>query len=135
MSYTRIVVVSLVVLMLWTTVVVTGALFGWWRQPIAPRGDPQAFMRAAIDMIEKGNRGNTALVLIEDGAIFAEYYSATADSVDRNTVFSAASKSKWIAAWGVMKLVEERKLDLDRPVQDYPVVANARRDRGYQAAA
>jgi CubicO group peptidase (beta-lactamase class C family) len=107
------------VLVLWTTVVVTGALFGWWRQPIAPSGDAQAFMRAAIDMIEKSNRGNTALVLIEDGAIFAEYYSATADSVDRNTVFSTASMSKWITACGVMKLVEERKLDLDRPVQDY----------------
>lgn len=119
MSYTRIIVVSLVALVLWTAVVVTGALFGWWRQPVAPTGDARAFMRAAIDMIEEGNRGNTALVLIEDGAIFAEQYPATADPVDRNTVFSTASMSKWITAWGVMKLVEERKLDLDRPIQDY----------------
>ncbi len=70
-------------------------------------------------MIDEGNRGNAALVLIEDGAISAEYYSSTADSVDRDTVFATASMSKWITALGVMKLVEEGRLDLDRPVEDY----------------
>lgn len=119
MSYIKIFAVTLSALVLWATVVVAGALFGWWRQPVAPAGDAQAFMRAAIDMIEHGNRGNTALVLIEDGAIWGEYYSTTADPVDRNTVFGTASMSKWLTAWGVMKLVEDRKLDLDRPVEDY----------------
>lgn len=111
--------VTLFALGLWAAVVLAGALFGWWRQPVAPTGDAQAFMRAAIDMIEDGNRGNTALVLIEDGAIWGEHYSTSADPLDRNTVFSMVSASKWITAWGVMKLVEERKLDLDRPVEDY----------------
>lgn len=119
MSYAKIVVVTLLALGLWAAVVLVGALFGWWRQPVAPTGDAQAFMHAAIDMIEEGNRGNTALVLIEDGAIWGEHYSTSADPLDRNTVFSTASASKWITAWGVMKLVEERKLDLDRPVEDY----------------
>jgi CubicO group peptidase (beta-lactamase class C family) len=118
-SYARKVVVTLLVLGLWAAVVLTGALFGWWRQPIAPAGDAQAFMRAAIEMIEERNRGNVALVLVEDGMVRGEYYSATADSVDRNMVFPAASMSKWIAAWAVMRLVEEGKLDLDRPVEDY----------------
>lgn len=119
MYYTKLAVITLIALVLWTVVVVAGALFGWWRQPVAPTGDPQAFVHAAIEMIKHGNRGNTALVLIENGAIKAEYYSSVADPVDRNTVFATASMSKWIAAWGVMKLVEERKLDLDRPVEDY----------------
>lgn len=119
MSCTKIVVVTLLTLGLWAAVVLVGALYGWWRQPVAPMGDAQAFMRAAIDMIEEGNRGNMALVLIEDGAVWGEYCSTSADPVDRNTVFSIASASKWIAAWGVMKLVEERKLDLDRPIEDY----------------
>ncbi len=70
-------------------------------------------------MIDEGNRGNAALALIEDGAISAEYYSSPADSVDRDTVFATASMSKWITALGVMKLVEEGRLDLDRPVEDY----------------
>ncbi len=47
------------------------------------------------------------------------YYSATADAIDRNTAFATASLSKWIAALAVMKLVEQGKLDLDRPVEAY----------------
>jgi CubicO group peptidase (beta-lactamase class C family) len=119
MYYVKIAIATLLALVLWTGVVVAGALFGWWRKPVAPIGDAQAFMRAAVDVIGRGNRGNTALVLIEDGAIWGEYYSTVADSVDRNTIFATASMSKWLTAWGVMKLVEDRKLDLDRPVEDY----------------
>src|SRR5687768_10032953 len=70
LTYARIIVVTLLALALWGSVVVAGVLFGWWRQPVAPTGDAQAFMRAAIEMIEQGNRGNAALVLIEDGAIW-----------------------------------------------------------------
>ncbi len=76
-------------------------------------------MRAAIPIINVGNRANTALILIERGAISAEYYSANSDSIDRNTVFATASLSKWITAHAVMKLVEQGKLDLDRPVESY----------------
>jgi CubicO group peptidase (beta-lactamase class C family) len=76
-------------------------------------------MRAAVDIVERDNRGNVALVLIEDGVIAAEHYSTVANPVDRDTMFPAASMSKWITAWAVMKLVEDRKLDLDRPVNDY----------------
>ncbi len=119
MSFARTVIATLLALLLWTGVVTAGALFGWWRQPLAPTGDAQAFMRAAVDAIEQHHRGNTALVLIEDGAIWGEYYSTTAESVNQNTVFATGSLSKWIAAWGVMKLAEDRKLDLDRPVDEY----------------
>lgn len=108
---------ALLLVILWGALLVGGTLYGWWRRPIAPSDDPHAFMDAAIAMVEAGNRGNTALVLIEKGAVSAEYYSAVADSVDRNTVFATASLSKWIAAHAVMKLVEQGKLDLDRPVE------------------
>lgn len=119
MTYLRIFFSTLLALVLWVTVVVVGALFGWWRQPLAATGDAQAFMRAATEIIERGNRGNTALVLIEGGAISGEHYSTSADAVDRDTVFATASMGKWLAAWGVMKLVQDGKLDLDRPVDDY----------------
>ncbi len=119
MAYIKPAIVTVVALALWVSVIVAGALFGWWRQPLAPRGEAQAFMKAAIEMIERDNRGNTALVLIEDGAIVAEHFSSSAGPVDGATAFSTASMSKWITAWGVMKLVEEGKLDLDRPVDDY----------------
>jgi CubicO group peptidase (beta-lactamase class C family) len=85
----------------------------------APADDPGAFMQAAISMVNAGNRANTALILVESGAISAEYCSSSADSIDRDTVFATASLSKWITAHAVMKLVELGKLDLDRPVESY----------------
>ena len=111
--------VALLLVILWAAGLVGGTLFGWWRRPLAPSDDPRAFMRAAIPIVNAGNRANTALILIERGAISAEYYSANADSIDRNTVFATASLSKWITAHAVMKLVEQGKLDLDRPVESY----------------
>jgi len=111
--------VALLLVILWAVGLVGGTLFGWWRWPLAPSDDPRAFMQAAIAMVNAGNRANTALILIERGAIGAEYYSANADSIDRNTVFATASLSKWITAHAVMKLVEQGQLDLDRPVESY----------------
>ncbi|MFN7984073.1 MAG: serine hydrolase domain-containing protein [Vicinamibacterales bacterium] len=72
-----------------------------------------------MPVISAGNKANTAVILIDHGEVAAEYYSAIADAVDRNTVFATASMSKWIAAHAVMKLVEQGKLDLDRPVEGY----------------
>lgn len=111
--------VALLLVSIWAAGLVGGTVFGWWRRPLAPSNDPRAFMRAAIPIVSAGNRANTALILIESGAIAAEYYSASADSIDRNTVFATASLSKWITAHAVMKLVEQDKLDLDRPVESY----------------
>ncbi len=110
---------TLLLIIGWSALVIAGALFGWWRRPLTPSDDPRAFLRAAIPLIEAGNRANTALILIDKGAVGPEYYSKTADPVDRNTVFASASLSKWIAAMAVMKLAEQGKLDLDRPVDAY----------------
>lgn len=109
----------LLLLILWTGTVVAGALFGWWRRPIAPAGDASAFMKAAVALADANNRANTAIMLIEADSINAEYYSTRADTIDRHTVFATASLSKWITAHAVMKLVEQGKLDLDRPVDQY----------------
>lgn len=119
LKYTTVAIVSLLTIVLWVAIIVAGALFGWWKHPLAAKGDPRAFMHAAIESIEQGGRCNTALVLIENGAISAEYYSSALDSVNPETVFATASMSKWITAWGVLQLVEDGKLDLDKPVEDY----------------
>ncbi len=110
---------TLLLVIVWSSVVFAGTLFGWGRQPLVPSEDPRAFLQAAIPLLNSGNRANTALVLIDNGAVGAEYYSVAADAIDRNTVFAMASLSKWIAAHAVMKLVEQGKLDLDRPVESY----------------
>ena len=88
----------LLLLILWTGTVVAGALFGWWRRPIAPAGDASAFMKAAVALADANNRANAAIMLIEADSINAEYYSTRADTIDRHTVFATASLSKWITA-------------------------------------
>lgn len=103
---------------LFAAILFGGTLYGWWRRALAPADDPGAFLRAAQALIDAGNRANTALVLIENGVVVGELYSTGADAIDGNTVFETASMSKWIAAHAVMKLVEQGKLDLDRPVDD-----------------
>lgn len=110
---------ALLLVIVWAAAVVGGTLFGWWRRPLAPSDDPRAFLQAAISLVNAGNRANTAVILIEGGVVGAEYYSASADSIDRDTIFATASLSKWITAHAVMKLVEQGKLDLDRPVESY----------------
>ena len=110
---------ALLLATLWSAALIAGTLFGWWQRPLASTGDPREFLQAAIPLIREGNRANTAVILIDSGTIRAEYYSTTADSIDGNTVFATASLSKWITAHAVMKLVEQGKLDLDRPVETY----------------
>lgn len=110
---------TLLLIVGWSILLIVGALFGWWRQPLTASDDPRAFLQAAVPLIAAGNRANTALILIDNGLLGAEYYSATTDSIDRDTAFATASLSKWIAALAVMKLVEQGKLDLDRPVESY----------------
>ena len=119
MFYWKVAIATLVTLVLWVGLVLVGVLYGWWREPIATPGDARAFVDAAIEIIEERNVGNVALVLLEAGEVFDEYYATSGDHVDRDTLFPAASMSKWITAFGVMKLVEDGKVDLDRPVGDY----------------
>lgn len=111
--------VTLLLVVAWSAALLAGTAFGWWRRPLTRSDDPRAFLQAAIPIINAGNKANTALVLIKSGDVAGEYYSASADAIDRNTVFATASMSKWIAAHAVMKLVEQGKLDLDRPVDGY----------------
>lgn len=117
MFYLKVAMATLGTLVLWVFLMLWGAASGWWREPLAPSGDSEAFMRAAVDHLER-NPGNAAMVLIEDGKVVGEHYAGQ-DPVNRDTVFAVASLSKWLAAWGVMVLVEDGRVDLDRPVADY----------------
>jgi CubicO group peptidase (beta-lactamase class C family) len=96
-----------------------GALEGWWRKPLAPFGDTAAFAAAATDKLKRESKGNAVFVLLEGGKPVAEAAVSQGAPVDRDTQFQVASLSKWPTAWGVMRLVEEGKLDLDKPVSAY----------------
>ncbi len=86
---------------------------------MASDADPRVFMDAAIDVLDTRNVGNVAMVLIEDGKVYEEYFDAVSQNIGGDTVFSAASMSKWIAALGVMKLVQTGKIDLDTSISTY----------------
>lgn len=104
----------------WLSFVFFTAFSGWWMSPVVSPNDPAAFLSWATTTLERENAaGNSALVLIEDGRIFSEFYRGAKAPVDADTVFSTASMSKWIAAHGAMQAVLEGKLDLDAPVANY----------------
>ena len=109
---------------LWIAITGYGALSGWWLTPIAVKGDSAAFLNAAIAIADKNSHGNVALVLIKNGSVLREHYAVSLavldrDTVNRDTLFPMASASKWLAAYGVMQLVQAGKIDLDAPVSRY----------------
>lgn len=110
---------ALVGIGLWSSVFLVGTLEGWWRRPLAPRGDTQAFMAAADRMIAAEKPGNLAFVLLERGQPVDGRFASVGQPVDRDTLFQVASLSKWVTALGVMTLVDTGRVDLDAPVETY----------------
>ncbi len=100
-------------------IVFAGTLEGWWRAPLAPRGDVAKFAANAIMKLESGSPGNAAFVLVHNGKSTNERFVSKGNKVDQDTQFQVASLSKAITAWGVMSLVDQGKLDLDAPVSTY----------------
>src|SRR5688572_12038317 len=77
--------------------------------------------RLAWEQCEKQHVPGVGLALLRDGRVAWALGCGWADvaaerEVTADTVFNIGSISKTVAAWGLMKLVEEKKLDLDAPV-------------------
>lgn len=117
--YVKLSAAALLAIALWLIFVFASAFYGWWMNPISPPGDTEDFFQQATAMLVAANRGNAALLMIEDGSLVAEYYSSFNDSIDKDTVFLTASMSKWLTAVGIMKLVEDGDLDLDTSISSY----------------
>lgn len=66
---------------------------------------------AAIALIEDGE------VILQKGYGFADVKKNT--KIDGKTGFNICSISKTVAAWGVMKLIEQGKIELDSPAEKY----------------
>lgn len=115
----RIALATLALLLMWAALVFIGVSEGWWKRPLAARGDAAAFTDAAVKFVASRNKGNAVFAIIENGAVHAVHAVSIGDAVDANTVFQTASLSKWVTAWGVMALVEQGKLDLDAPISNY----------------
>ncbi len=111
--------VIIATLIVWITLNYLATVQAWFTQPLTDSRDPQAFLDSAIDILDQEAKGNGVLILLQDGEVAGQYQYSKGKQVDGDTVFGVASISKWVAAVGVMALVEQGKLDLDAPVSKY----------------
>jgi CubicO group peptidase (beta-lactamase class C family) len=75
-------------------------------------------------LMAEGDIPGLSIAVVSDGKVawsrgFGVKNSETKEPVDDNTVFEAASLSKPVFAYAVLKLVEMGKLDLDTPLTKY----------------
>ncbi|MBX2877198.1 MAG: beta-lactamase family protein [Saprospiraceae bacterium] len=106
-------------ILLWSAFIGYGFIDGFLLRSISSKSTPEAFVRAAEEHLKGEYVGNFAMILIENGEIAGEHFHTIDQPVDQNTMFPVASISKWVTSFGVMKLVEKGKLDLDKPIDDY----------------
>jgi len=93
------------------------------RKGIAIKGEAPVTFSLAERMAHYKVPG-VSIAVVDSGRIvwargFGLKESGTADSVTAETIFQAASISKPVAATGMLRLVEEGKLALDAPINDY----------------
>jgi len=109
----------LLALIAWTTFIAFGFINGFLLRPIVSENTSEAFIGATENEIKKEFVGNLAMVLIENGEVSKSFFHSVDKPVDENTVFPVASISKWVTSFGIMKLVEQGKLDIDKPIDSY----------------
>ncbi len=103
----------------WVIVVFVGVSEGWTKSALTVSDSPADFVAASRKIVEAEHTGNLSMLVLQGGAVSESYNFSIGKPVDGTSVFQVASLSKWIAAWGVMALVEAGDIDLDRPVWDY----------------
>ena len=111
--------ITIGLLVFWTAMVFWGTKKGWWHESISGGCSTEDFTGAVQEKFDQQFVGNFAMALVKNGKVTDEIFYTAGKPVDRNTVFQVASLSKWVSAFGVMKLVEDGKLDLDEPVSTY----------------
>jgi CubicO group peptidase (beta-lactamase class C family) len=106
-------------MIVWAGAVFLATVDGWLHTPIAKQNTSQSFQSAVEKELDRQFVGNFAMAIFKEGIVEYEKFHSAGKLVDRNTVFQVSSLSKWISAFGIMKLVEDDKLDLDAPVSKY----------------
>jgi CubicO group peptidase (beta-lactamase class C family) len=103
----------------WLAFVVYSGLNGQWMSSVVAPDNTDGFAQYAVSALRQNNKGSSAFVLIEEGRIVSQFHASAGNAVDSNSVFAAASMSKWFAAYAMMKLIEDGRADLDVPVSRY----------------
>ncbi len=118
-TFKYIILIILSVLVWATIVIYTGLIKGLLLTTIQSDNTLESFIEATKDKIEDEFVGNFAILFIENGQVTNRFHYAVDQPVDQTSVFQVASVSKWITSWGVLKLVEQGKLELDTPIDHY----------------
>ncbi len=84
----------------------------------------EAFLARLPQMMELANVPGLSIALIKDGKVawargFGVRDANTKAPVDADTIFPAASLSKVVFTYAVLKMREEKLIDLDRPLVSY----------------
>lgn len=110
---------TILAILLWTAFIGYGFIDGFLLRPITSQSTSEAFVEATKEKINDEFVGNFAMTLIENGKVSKNFFYSKDKPIDENTIFPVASISKWVTSFGVLKLVEQGKLDLDKPIDDY----------------
>ncbi|ESP90588.1 serine hydrolase domain-containing protein [Pseudoalteromonas luteoviolacea] len=110
---------TLGVMSLWAALNFYATTQGWFIEKIAAQGDTQEFVTNIKTEVDKGFRGNVAMLMMEQGEVIATHHVSKGELVNTDSVFGVASLGKWVAAVAAMQLAEQGKLDLDAPVSNY----------------
>jgi len=91
---------------------------------VSKRHLPEALDELVPKLMAQHHVPGVAIVGIENRCVAWERFygvrrAGQPEAVDANTVFEAASMSKLLMAYAALKLVEQRKFDLDRSLAEY----------------
>ena len=117
-------------IVLWAVIIIAIVIVEalWIARPAVPRGDLVIIENYLIQKLSqpvKPKLGSAALILIQKGEVVAAHPFGIANAakkipveIDR-TLYQMASVSKMVTAWGIMKLVEDGMIALDKPANQY----------------
>ncbi len=111
--------IVMLAILFWTIFIGLGVVNGFLLRSITSEDTTEAFIEATKEKIANEFVGNLAMVLIENGTVSKDFFYSIDQPVNETSLFPVASISKWITSFGVLKLVEQGKLDLDTPVDTY----------------
>lgn len=116
----------LVPAILWVPLALVLSFEGAWMTPVAPQNDHKAFVTYAKQTMSNNLQGNGVLILVEQGQVAEHHYqTAVSDgagaawAVDGDTLFPAASMSKFIAALSIHTLAQQQQIALNKPIGNY----------------
>lgn len=123
-------ILTLFLITLWALLVTLSiVLYDFFARPPVTRGNINSIAKFLTDRLSEAEKskqlGSAAIVLVQNGTIVTEQCFGISDSKSNRSakpsesLYTVASVSKAIAAWGVMKLVQDGKIGLDEPILPY----------------